>query len=88
MSGAAVPKMELARDALAKGKLGEASGYLGDAVYGTRDPRVLLEMREMAQEGFERSGFFSRGEWKRILKAVDKKLGPMTPKQETLEATP
>lgn len=74
-------KKERAREELDKGKLGAAVGLLGDAVSGCRDPQVLLEMHQMAQEGLERSGRFSKGEWKRILKTLDRKLATASPQQ-------
>jgi hypothetical protein len=84
MSEVVVQKMEQAREQLAKGKLGSAVEYLGDAACGTRDPRLLHEMHEMAEEGLERSGRFSKGEWKRVLKTLDKKLAANgVPKRET-----
>lgn len=79
MSDPVVQRIERARGELADGKLGAAVGSLADMVYATRDPQLLSEMRSMAVEGLERSGRFSKGEWKRLLKALDKQLTHVAP---------
>lgn len=87
MTDPIVLKLERAREELEKGKLGAAVGLLGDAVSGSRDPQLLLEMQGMAQEGLERSGRFSKGEWKRILRTLDKKLAIVSPQREAVGAS-
>lgn len=87
MADPVLMKMEQAREELAKGKLGASVGLLGDAVSGTRDPELLREMKQMAEEGLERSGRFSKGEWKRILKTVDKKLAHFSPQRQAIGAS-
>jgi hypothetical protein len=74
MSQPVVDRIERARGELAEGKLGAAVGSLGDMVYATRDPQLLQEMHELGEEGLARAGRFSKGEWKRLLKGLDKQL--------------
>lgn len=87
MSDPVTLRVERAREELANGKLGAAVGSLGDVVYSTRNPQLLREMRSMAQEGLERSGFFGRSEWKRLLKNLDKQLARIAPEPQAVPVT-
>jgi hypothetical protein len=82
-----IERIERARGELAEGKLGAAVGSLGDLVYATRDPRLLREMHALGEEGLARAGRFSKGEWKRLLKGLDKQLTRVTPDSHPVAVT-
>jgi hypothetical protein len=60
-----------ARDELAAGEDRKAAELLTDAAYHTRDPEIERQVRELATQGLERAGRFSKGRWKEIIRIVD-----------------
>jgi hypothetical protein len=60
-----------ARDGLAAGKDKEAARLLTDAAYHTHDPRIEKEVRELAAQGLDRAGRFSKGRWEEIIRIAD-----------------
>jgi hypothetical protein len=60
-----------ARKELAAGDDKKAAQLLTDAAYQTRDPEIEQQVRELAAEGLERAGRFSKGRWKEIVRIVD-----------------
>jgi hypothetical protein len=60
-----------ARDELAAGDDKRAAELLTDAAYQTRDPEIERQVRELAAQGLERAGRFSKGRWKEIIRIVD-----------------
>jgi hypothetical protein len=78
MASAVIERIERSRGELAEGKLGAAVGGLGDMVTATRDPELLGQMRELAQEGLERAGRFSKGVWRRLLADIEEQLAKVS----------
>ncbi len=60
-----------ARDRLAAGDDKEAARLLTDAAYGTHDPEVERQVRDLAAQGLERAGRFGKGRWKEIIRIAD-----------------
>jgi hypothetical protein len=60
-----------ARDHLAAGDDKQAARLLTDAVYNTHDPEIGQEVRELASQGRERAGRFSKGRWEEIIRIAD-----------------
>lgn len=60
-----------ARDRLAAGDDKEAARLLTDAAYGTHDPEIERQVRDLAAEGLERAGRFGKGRWKEIIRIAD-----------------
>jgi hypothetical protein len=60
-----------ARDGLAAGKNKEAARLLTDAAYHTHDPDIERQVRELAAQGLERAGRFSKGRWEEIIRIAD-----------------
>jgi hypothetical protein len=60
-----------ARDDLASGKDKEAARLLTDAAYHTHDPEIEREVRELAAQGLDRAGRFSKGRWEEIIRIAD-----------------
>ena len=60
-----------ARERLAAGDNKEAARLLTDAAYHTHDPEVEQQVRELAAQGLERAGRFSRGRWEEIIRIAD-----------------
>jgi hypothetical protein len=60
-----------ARDRLAAGDDKEAARLLTDAAYGTHDPEVERQVRDLAAQGLERAGRFAKGRWKEIIRIAD-----------------
>jgi hypothetical protein len=60
-----------ARDHLAAGDDKEASRLLTDAAYHTHDPEIERQVRELAAQGLERAGRFSKGRWEEIIRIAD-----------------
>jgi hypothetical protein len=60
-----------ARDRLAAGDDKEAARLLTDAAYGTHDPEVERQVRDLASQGLERAGRFGKGRWKEIIRIAD-----------------
>jgi hypothetical protein len=73
-SDAVVEKLQRARGELAAGKLSPAVGALGDVVHGTRDPELLRQARELAEQGLAQAGRFGKGPWKRVIAVADERL--------------
>ncbi len=63
--------MTQARDDLAAGKDKEAARLLTDAAYHTHDPEIERQVRELAGQGLERAGRFSKGRWEEIIRIAD-----------------
>lgn len=63
--------MTQARDGLAAGKDKEAARLLTDAAYHTHDPEIERQVRELAAQGLERAGRFSKGRWEEIIRIAD-----------------
>ena len=63
--------MTQARDDLAAGKDKEAARLLTDAAYHTHDPEIERQVRELAAQGLERAGRFSKGRWEEIIRIAD-----------------
>jgi len=60
-----------ARDQLAAGKDKQAARLLTDAAYHTHDPQIERDVRELASQGLERAGRFSKGRWEEIIRIAD-----------------
>ena len=60
-----------ARDQLAAGHDKEAARLLTDAAYHTHDPEIEQQVRELAKQGLERAGRFSKGRWAEIIRIAD-----------------
>jgi hypothetical protein len=60
-----------ARDRLAAGDDKEAARLLTDAAYHTHDPQIERQVRELASQGLERAGRFSKGRWTEIIRIAD-----------------
>jgi hypothetical protein len=60
-----------ARDRLAAGDDKEAARLLTDAAYGTHDPAIEQQVRDLAAEGLERAGRFGKGRWREIIRIAD-----------------
>jgi hypothetical protein len=74
MANVVAERIARAQAELAEGRVGQAEGTLGDVVKATDDPALLEQMRDLANQGLERSGRFGRGGWRSMLKAIDKQL--------------
>jgi hypothetical protein len=57
-----------ARECLAAGNDKEAARLLTDAAYHTHDPEVEQQVGELALQGRERAGRFSKGRWEEIIR--------------------
>jgi hypothetical protein len=67
-----VPGLVLkARDHLAAGDDKAAARILTDAVYHTHDPELEQQVRELAAQGLERAGRFSKGRWEEIIRIAE-----------------
>lgn len=73
-SAAVLEKLARARTELAAGNLGPAVGALGDVVHGTRDPELLRQARDVAEQGLAKAGRFGKGPWKSAIAEADKRL--------------
>ncbi len=60
-----------ARDHLAAGDDKEAARLLTDAAYHTHDPEIERQVRDLATQGLERAGRFSKGRWTEIIRIAD-----------------
>jgi hypothetical protein len=60
-----------ARESLAAHDDKQAARLLTDAAYHTHDPEVERQVRELATEGLERAGRFSKGRWQEIIRIAD-----------------
>ena len=60
-----------ARDRLAAGKDKDAARLLTDAAYHTHDPEIERQVRELAAQGMENAGRFSKGRWEEIIRIAD-----------------
>jgi hypothetical protein len=64
-----------ARDRLASGDDKKAARLLTDAAYHTHDPVIEREVRQLAVQGLERAGRFSKGRWEEIIRIADLRIG-------------
>jgi hypothetical protein len=60
-----------AREDLAAGKDKEAARLLTEAAYHTHDPEIERQVRELANQGLEHAGRFSKGRWEEIIRIAD-----------------
>ena len=60
-----------ARERLAAGDDKKAARVLTDAAYHTHDPELERQVRELAAQGLERAGRFSKGRWEEIIRIAD-----------------
>lgn len=60
-----------ARDHLSAGDDKKAARILTDAAYHTHDPELERQVRELAAQGLERAGRFSKGRWEEIIRIAD-----------------
>jgi hypothetical protein len=60
-----------ARDCLAAGDDKKAASLLTDAAYGTHDPVIEQQVRDLAAQGLERASRFGKGRWKEIIRIAD-----------------
>jgi hypothetical protein len=67
--------IEEARRELAAGHEKQAARLLTDAAYETHDPGVEHTIRELALQGREKAGRFSKGRWDEIIRIADLRGG-------------
>jgi hypothetical protein len=60
-----------ARDHLAARDDKRAARLLTDAAYHTHDPELEKQVRELAAQGLERAGRFSKSRWEEIIRIAD-----------------
>ena len=60
-----------ARDRLEAGDDKEAARLLTDAAYHTHSPEIEQQVRQLALQGLERAGRFSKGRWQEIIRIAD-----------------
>jgi hypothetical protein len=60
-----------AREQLAAGKDKEAARLLTDAAYGTHDPELERQIRELALRGRDSAGRFGKSRWDEIIRVAD-----------------
>jgi hypothetical protein len=60
-----------ARDHLAARDDKQAARLLTDAAYHTHDPEIEQQVRELAKQGLERAGRFSKGRWAEIIRITE-----------------
>jgi hypothetical protein len=60
-----------ARDCLAAGDDKKAASLLTDAAYGTHDPVIEQQVRDLAAQGLERASRWGKGRWKEIIRIAD-----------------
>jgi len=60
-----------ARAELAAGNDKQAARLLTDAAYHTHDPEIEQQVRELATQGLDRAGRFSKGRWEEIIRIAD-----------------
>jgi hypothetical protein len=60
-----------AREHLAAGDDKKAARILTDAAYHTHDAELERQVRELAAQGLERAGRFSKGRWEEIIRIAD-----------------
>jgi hypothetical protein len=70
--------MQEARQELSRGKKTNAARLLTDAVYRTRDPETINEIKRLAEEGKSQSGMFGKGRWNEILRVADTRTNGAT----------
>jgi hypothetical protein len=77
MTDASVQGLVLqARDQLEAGNNKEAARLLTDAAYGTHDPEIEHQVRELAAHGLTRAGRFNKGRWEEIIRIADLRAQP------------
>jgi hypothetical protein len=60
-----------AREHMAAGEDKQAARLLTDAAYHTHDPEIEQQVRELAAQGLDRAGRFSRGRWEEIIRIAN-----------------
>lgn len=60
-----------ARDHLASGDNKQAARLLTDAAYHTHDPEIEKQVRELAGQGLDRAGRFSKSRWQEIIRIAE-----------------
>jgi hypothetical protein len=60
-----------ARQHLEAGDNKEAARLLTDAAYHTHDPEIERQVRELAAQGLDQAGRFSKGRWEEIIRIAD-----------------
>jgi phage shock protein A len=63
--------LQKARESLAAGNDKDAARLLTDAAYHTHEPEIEQQVRELAGQGLERAGRFSKGRWEEIIRIAD-----------------
>lgn len=63
--------LQEARQHLEAGDNKEAARLLTDAAYHTHDPEIERQVRELAAQGLDRAGRFSKGRWEEIIRIAD-----------------
>jgi hypothetical protein len=63
--------IEEATRLLAEGKDKKAAQLLTDAAYRTHDPELERKIHELAVQGRDRAGFFSKGRWNEIIRVAE-----------------
>jgi len=69
-----VEMIEEARRELAAGRDKQASQLLTDAVYETHDPDLERKIRELAQEGRKKAGYFGKARWGEIIRIAELRI--------------
>ena len=60
-----------ARSTLREGRVKDAAQLLTEAIYDTKDPAHIAEIRELAEEGRKTTGLLGRGPWNEVLRLAD-----------------
>jgi hypothetical protein len=66
--------IEKARSMMAKGKDRRAANLLTLAASESSDPATAAEIHDLALEGLERAGRFSRGQWNEVIRLSELRL--------------
>ena len=69
-----VEMIEEARRELTAGRDKQAAQLLTDAVYLTHDPALELKIRELAQEGRAKAGYFGKARWGEIIRIAELRI--------------
>ena len=63
--------VEQARAELGAGNDKQAARLLTDAAYHTHNPEIEQQVRQLAAQGLDRAGRFSKGRWEEIIRIAD-----------------
>ena len=69
-----VQTIEEARRELAAGHDKQAERLLTDAVYQTHDLALVVKIRELAQEGRAKAGYFGKARWGEIIRIAELRI--------------